>query len=89
MYLLCQWSSWDKREFKIEPLNEEGYEDNARVFANIKREMKVFSIAGPIANQCAELLTRVANNESSDEENRRKETKKSFEFWILIDILQV
>ena len=43
--------------------------------------MKVFATAGPIAKECAELLTRVANNESSDEENERKETKKCF--WIL------
>ena len=49
--------------------------------------MKVFTTAGPIVKECAELLTRVANNESSGEENGRKETKKCF--WILIDISQI
>ena len=40
--------------------------------------MKVFATAGPIAKECAELLASVAINESSDVENGRKKTKKSF-----------
>ena len=51
--------------------------------------MKVFTISGSIEKECAELLTRITINESSDEENGRKETKEILEFWIPIEISQV
>ena len=68
-----------KGEFKIEPLNEDafedrGFEDNARVIANLKGGMKVFVTTGSIAKECSELFTRITFNESSDEQKVIKET---------------
>ena len=51
--------------------------------------MKVFATAGPIAKECAKLLTRVANMKVQMKKTEEKKQRKVLEFWIIIEISQV